>query len=357
MTFMMSCAFVTIDDFIESCQKVYFATEDYSTAVFITVNAGLYYLFQEKSVLVEARSEEHLKYHYLCRDNLETALATLPLLLPSRKDMIEALLLGVSVVCSAPRCHLGGVVVPILTSLQVTYAIDISKLTLAWQLNSAAAAMCQTLGWHRLSSGEDEADDTKSAAFWFCYMLDKGLSLRFGRTAVIQDWDISAPRRFGGAKKADPWRDVVNVWIRTGSVLGETYEHLYSPAALARPPEQRVETARLLIQKMKQLGKELEELAAAMKREHGGSTPGGPVGDVKDREWRAMTLDMVLKSGEVGHLSSLTLIYRAIPSAPGLPSTFNAECIEAARTAFQRHGECMRLTSSSRLATAGYLHW
>lgn len=91
----MSCSFITIEDFTESCRKVYFATEDYSIAIFIIVNAGLYYLFQEKSIIDESKSEEYLKYHYLCRDNLETALANLPLLLPPRREMVEALLLGV----------------------------------------------------------------------------------------------------------------------------------------------------------------------------------------------------------------------------------------------------------------------
>lgn len=215
--------------------------------------------------------------------------------------------------------------------------------------------MCQTLGWHRLQVTEGETNDTKSAIFWFCYMLDKGLSLRFGRTSVIQDWDISVPRRFGNTHLTEPWKNVINVWIKTGSILGETYEHLYSPAALARQPEQRIETARLLVEKMKQLWKELEELSTALKWENG-TIVEASIGGVKDKEWRTMTLNMILKSGEVSHLASLTLIYRAIPSAPGFPSTFNAECIEAARMAFKCHEECMKLTPSSLFATAGYLH-
>ena len=95
MTFTLICAFIAVEDFIESCRKVYFATEDFSVATFIIVNAGLYYLFQEKSVLDEARSAEFIEYHYLCRDNLETALSNLPLLMPPRMDTIEALMLGV----------------------------------------------------------------------------------------------------------------------------------------------------------------------------------------------------------------------------------------------------------------------
>lgn len=228
-------------------------------------------------------------------------------------------------------------------------------MSLAWQLNSAAAAMCQTLGWHRLQT-IGEADDTKSAIFWFCYMLDKGLALRFGRTSIMHDWDISMPRNFGNMQLAEPWKNVINVWIRTGSILGETYEHLYSSNALAQSPEHRIETAQILVGKMKQIWNEMEELSGAMKHQ---STMmvGASVQGAKDKEIRTMTLDMVIKSGKVGHLASLTLIYRAIPSSPGFPSTFNSECIEAARMAFQCHEECMELNSGSLTAKAGYLHW
>lgn len=216
--------------------------------------------------------------------------------------------------------------------------------------------MCQTLGWHRLQVTEDETGDTKSATFWFCYMLDKGLSLRFGRTSIMQDWDISMPRHFGNSDLAGPWKNIINGWIRTGSILGETYEHLYSPTALVRQTEQRIETARSLVEKMKQLGKELEALSTALKQENV-TMVDASTGEVKDKESHTMTLDMILKSGKVGHLSSLTLIYRAIPSAPDYPTTFNAECIEAARMAFECHEECMQLTSSSAFAKVGYLHW
>jgi hypothetical protein len=60
------------------------------------VNAGLYFLFQERASLAEdERRGPLLEYQSLCRDNLETALANLPLLMPARKESIEVLLLGV----------------------------------------------------------------------------------------------------------------------------------------------------------------------------------------------------------------------------------------------------------------------
>ncbi|OAG42549.1 hypothetical protein AYO21_03134 [Fonsecaea monophora] len=330
LIFAINCSFITVDSFIESCRKVFFPTEDYSSAVFIIANAGLYYLFQEKSFTHEPNSQQYREYHHLCRDNLETALANLPLLLPCNKEIIEALLLG------------------------VTYSIEVSKFSLGWQLNSAAANICQTLGWHRLRDVDNETDNPNLALFWFCYMMDKGLSLRFGRASVMQDWDISTPRRFHTGARTGPWTEAINLWIKTGSAPGETYQHLYSPAALALQPGQRIETARLLVAKIKQVWRELVDLSTMF--DQGNSTVDGDVSDDGAKEGH-MSLDMLLKSAEVSHLASLTLVYRAIPGEPGFPSTFNTECIEAARAAIKCHDECMKHASDNPFVQAGYLHW
>ncbi|KAK7430447.1 hypothetical protein QQZ08_002966 [Neonectria magnoliae] len=222
MAFITSCSFINVKYFIECCRKVYFAIEDYSIAVFVIVNAGLYYLFQENA-------DKCLEYHHLCRDNLETALSNWPLLHLPNKEMIETLLLG------------------------ATYSIEISKFTIGYQLNSAAAA--RTTGRNcAASSSQDEA-------------AVEGQEIGMVQVAGIED----------------------------------------------ESPHHR----------------------------------------------RAMSLEMILKSGQVSHLASLTLtlIYRGIPSAPGFSSPFNAECIEAARMAFNSHAECMKLSSDSRFAELGYLNW
>ncbi|CRG84816.1 putative transcriptional regulatory protein PB24D3,01 [Talaromyces islandicus] len=336
MTFMMSCAFISIDDFVESCRKVFFATDDYSMETFIIVNAGLHHLFEEKSVTGDSMSEEYVKYHYLCRDNLETALANLPFFLHPRKEIIEALLLG------------------------VTYSIGISKFTLAWELNSAAAGMCRTLGWHRLSDTGDEINKKHASIFWFCYTLDKSLSLRFGRSSILQDWDISTPRLFAKpGQEEDPLQSSFDTWIESSRIQGDMYEYLYSPAALNRPAEQRVETARHLVSRLKQLWQQMQGYSAALKGEKRAMVE-ARVQDVRDKEWHMTNLEMMLKAGEVGHWTALTLVYRAIPSVPQFTSStcsYNAECIEAARIAFRCHEECMNLTSSSLFAKVGYLHW
>jgi hypothetical protein len=212
--------------------------------------------------------------------------------------------------------------------------------------------MCRTLGWHRLSDTGDEMNQKNASTFWFCYTLDKSLSLRFGRSSIFQDWDISTPRRFANGKP-DPLQSSLETWIESSRIQGDMYEHLYSPAALSRPAEQRVEIAQLLVVRLKQLWQQMEGFSAALKREKRAMVE-ARVQDVRDQEWRMTNLDMVLKAGEVSHWTALTLVYRAIPS---IHSSYNAECIEAARTAFRCHEECMNLTSSSLFAKVGYLHW
>ncbi len=75
---------------------MYFPAEDYTLSAFAIVNAGLYFLLQEKTWYAEGEKlAEIIRYQDMVRDNLETALSSLPLLLPSRRDSVEALLLGV----------------------------------------------------------------------------------------------------------------------------------------------------------------------------------------------------------------------------------------------------------------------
>lgn len=207
------------------------------------VNAGLYFLFQEKASLAPLQDPAHhaqfLDYQSLCRDNLETALTNLPLLLPNRKESIEVLVLG------------------------AFYAIEISKFSLARDLNSTAATLCQNLGYHRIRTLTPDTE-AKAILFWAVYLLDKALSLRSGRAPVIQDYDITVPRRWwrgevdaaAGADAFDDdgmngWRRILDQWIGYADFLGRAYEQLYSPAALARPPEQRAESARSLIETLR----------------------------------------------------------------------------------------------------------
>jgi hypothetical protein len=211
----------------------------------------------------------------------------------------------------------------------------------------------------------DPLSEKKQALFWFAYMLDKGLALRFGRASVLQDYDIALPRSVpatgdtigrvaGPAAAPDPWQEVLEFWIRHAEIQGHTYEYLYSPAALQRSVESRVESARLLVEKLSQVAARTAELGAVIVAEESRKN-----NDAQGQGAVAlMTINMVLKSDEVSHYSTLALIYRAIPpSEPGRPSRFNEECITAARAAFASHQACMEITAASQFMNAAYLHW
>lgn len=339
-TLISVCCFMAVENFAEACRRVYFALEEFSQATFIIVNAGLYYLFQEKSVTAEsdAAVREYTGYYELCRDNLETGLANLKFFLGASMETIEALLLGAS------------------------YAIEVSRPSLAWQLNTTAAQLCQDLGYHRVTGGTVGADgsepssvsvlnDKKAILFWFSYMLDRGLALRLGRAPIIQDFDVTLPRVIGKVNATDMWKEVLRLWIAHSDIQGQIYEKLYSPTSLTRPVNQRVEAAQTLAAKLKMIAEQASLLRTGEMRKHSGNDGGWA-------DARKVTVtEMVMKSDQVSFLSSLTLVYRAIPPGFAGASTFTSECIETARLAMQTHEECMKLMGSNLWVAASYIHW
>lgn len=89
--------FISAEYFEKKCREVYFATEDYSDATFIIVNAVLFHIFLYSSyytIKSDVRSE-YQDYLQLCKDNTETGLTNLNLLMPASEEFIEALTLGV----------------------------------------------------------------------------------------------------------------------------------------------------------------------------------------------------------------------------------------------------------------------
>ncbi|RKU42005.1 hypothetical protein DL546_003986 [Coniochaeta pulveracea] len=303
---------------------------------------------------------EYVAYSHMCRDNLETGLANLPLFMPLRMESVEALLLGAG------------------------YAIEASKPSMAWQMTCAACQLCMAMGYHRLSpfstadvshsqpatpSSTDPLAEKKRGLFWFAYMLDKGLALRFGRSSILQDYDIALPKTLpttintiGGIQApgptADPWRAALELWITHAEVQGQIYEHLYSASALNSSAESRLESARMLVAKQNGLVEQLAALQRQVASHNADVNNDTAVDRSQDSTIALASLGMLLKSDEVSHCSSLALIYRAIPpSDSGRPSKFNDECIKAARAAFAAHEECMSLTSPSQFLMMAYLHW
>ena len=118
----------------------------------------------------------------------------------------------------------------------------------------------------------------------------------------------------------------------------------FCPAALAQPPAVLAERARMLAAKCREVEAEAHEsrgLAIASLEKIGASP----------------LVDVHVKGDEVQLLSTMTLIYRAIPAPEGSSSRFCDECIETARRATHTHLACMELVRKDPHARNIYVHW
>lgn len=111
--------------------------------------------------------------------------------------------------------------------LQVTYAIDVCSPAVAWHLNSAAAQLCQSGGFHRAKGTSDDMSDEariKRTLFWTAYTYDKCLSLRLGYASTVRETDITVPREYGVAQLEEGC--LPRLWLMTSSLRATTYERL-----------------------------------------------------------------------------------------------------------------------------------
>ncbi|RBR23732.1 uncharacterized protein FIESC28_03528 [Fusarium coffeatum] len=305
--FTFVCYFVGISDFSNLCRMVYFPTEDFTDATFIIVNVGLYYLFLEQHALTidnKALKDEFASHLHTSRVNLETGLANMSLFMSIKIETVQALLMG------------------------TLYAIDVCRPSVAWHLNSAAAQMCQTAGFHRKdhSMRNPEEAGIRAILFWYIYTTDKALAIRLGRAPLIQDWEIDIPRtfHFEGILSIET-KAVASMWLSAATLQGQVYEQLFCPAALAQPPAVLAERARMLAAKCREVEAEAHEsrgLAIASLEKIGASP----------------LVDVHVKGDEVQLLSTMTLIYRAIPAPEGSST-------------------CMELVRKDPHARNIYVHW
>ncbi|KAJ5280356.1 hypothetical protein N7478_005728 [Penicillium angulare] len=313
--------FFDVDYFIETCRQVYFCTDEYSDATFISANFGLYCLFIELTYVEKdpAIRDEYQHYVQMSKHNLEAAVASLNILMPVTNESIVALILG------------------------AMHGLEISKPSVGWTLASTALHMCQTLGYHRLSSMEHDTPAVrkqKQRIFWSLYTLLNLMALRLGRASPMEDYDIGLPPPSETFDDGTIWGKVCALWTTQATLQSKVYTLLYSPAALNQPESQRVSHARRLAAEM---NTEIIE----------------PFESIMSTRLDLNDMDIVyLQTDKVSRLAILTLIYRAIPAESGSSGTFIPECIETARASLQCHQGCVgSLQEASEVIRCSYMHW
>ncbi|THY26309.1 fungal-specific transcription factor domain-containing protein [Aureobasidium pullulans] len=318
--------YILMQSFSDLCLQVYFS-ESISPYDCISVNAGLFSLFWDhalKAQTSQSEKEQCLAYARLCRNNLETGLAELPLHLPESPSVIAALIFG------------------------AYYAIEFSTASLCWSLASKASALCQTLGYHRAVTSHDRIVTNSKYTrflFWATYYLDKSLSLRLGRASTIQDWDVTAIPPSASSTDQEPVFAFFALWVKTARCQGDIYETLYSTAAATQPEQVRRSRVGSLASRLYDIAQETERTKERFK----------PWIAPPCEEMRALTncaesmaqdqhlMDFYAVSDEVLRLSLLTHVYRAAPRDTQSSTTFSSTCIQVARATLDRHHDCIAI--------------
>jgi len=91
--FFIEMPVILLSDFTEMCRTLYFCTSGYSPALFAIVNAGLYYLFEDKQPNV--KTADDARYASMCRSNFALLLESFHLIMAPSLEACQALILGV----------------------------------------------------------------------------------------------------------------------------------------------------------------------------------------------------------------------------------------------------------------------
>jgi hypothetical protein len=115
----------------------------------------------------------------------------------------------------------------------------------AWTFISSASNLCLTLGYHIAPSAkrnDQSLQADEESLFWLVYSLDKGLSLRLGRSSNIRDRDITLP-----AAPNEPRR------TRLARIQGKVYDQLYNSEGLSKPEYERGKIAESLARELREV--------------------------------------------------------------------------------------------------------
>ncbi|OAA71144.1 fungal specific transcription factor [Cordyceps fumosorosea ARSEF 2679] len=320
----MLCSSIGLDDIAAVCRREYAHLDNISSVKFVLINSILYYIFEETSMLGISPEllAEYKTHAELCRANVDTGLANLPLLLSSTAQNVQGILLGAFV------------------------SIDQSRPAVAWQLCTTAAQLCISAGFQSVAASAHKSPEDvrlERILFWNVYILDKALCLRLHRGSCIPEYDIDIPREFSFQYEAmvpDSTTGLTQFWVRASIAQGRIYEHLYSPLGRAAPPATRVAHATALAAECRSLLREAEA--------HQGQYPANQ---------EAPILTEIFRIGEEIQLSiNLTLVYQAVSALDG-QEVFRNECVEAARRAMRTHKRSMHLMRMGPYAQSSYINW
>lgn len=229
-------------------------------------------------------------------------------------------------------------------------ANEISRPGLCWSLVAQAARLAQAIGLHRSSN---DSHLTKSeiqerrCIFWNIYVLDKCLSLSFGRSTCLPDFDcdVELPEDNGSS----PYFKNFIALILLAKIQSNIYVRLYSASAARLTDEKR---ARVITELDGELRRWWEEKKPIFFNEDGTAADSPRSADGTGEKPLDIFSRMEL---QFSYLCSLTLVHRT--ARPGMLGWAESESIslESSRQSIRIINQMVE--NNLNIANSGMIMW
>lgn len=230
-------------------------------------------------------------------------------------------------------------------------AIEISRPGLCWSLLSQAARLSQAIGLHRRNSnhaGLSKSDiQERRCIFWNVYVLDKCLSLTFGRSTCLPDFDCDV--ELPEDDESSPYFRNFIALIALAKIQSNIYVRLYSASAVRLTEGERERNILELDAELRKWWDEKKPIFFNADGEKIGTPKGVDAANEKPLDiFSRMEL-------RFSYLCSLTLVHRT--ARPGMLGWAASEriCLESARESIKVINEVVE--SNLDIANSGMIMW
>ncbi|KAG8625732.1 hypothetical protein KVT40_006133 [Elsinoe batatas] len=200
--------------------------------------------------------------------------------------------------------------------MAASIAVNLCRSRLAQVLSAKAASMVIALGYHRLSTMQNDTEEErqdKILLFWMAYWIDTSFAIRYGQVPVIQNYAISVPRMTRDSLIPNTFVEAFGHSCRIGDLQCKVVEQLYSPHAAAVSLDERRRRAAKLLDALQESWALREQSSSSI------------LGEVGHPDFR-----MLFKEADaVIHHSTITLVKHATMTTAHSQSP----ALDAARTA------------------------
>lgn len=273
--------------------------------------------------------------------NAWAAIDDLEVFMAPRLRNVQALMTGVSMLWRS-SIHIDG------NPFQAVIAVEISRPGLCWSLMSGAARLATAIGLHRRPPSpcpfsKVELEERK-AIFWNVYILDKCLSLTFGRSTCLPDFDCDTELPEGDGKEVF----FVNfiALIKLAKIQSNIYMRLYSAAATR---QETVEKEKAIVELDLELRAWWTQSGALF------DTAGSPDATVKEGTPTAPLAIFSKLELKFSYLCSLTLVHRMARPDMGIWAQSDSTCLESARDSIRIINEVVECNLD--VANSGMIIW